>query len=29
MRSGRYTDLLQRWGLTTGALSSPSINAGS
>lgn len=29
MRSGRYTDLLQRWGLTTGALSSPSLNAGS
>jgi polar amino acid transport system substrate-binding protein len=29
MRSGRYTDLLQRWGLTTGALSSPLLNAGS
>lgn len=29
IRSGRYADLLQRWGLTTGALASSSINAGS
>ena len=29
IRSGRYADLLQRWGLTSGALASTSINAGS
>jgi polar amino acid transport system substrate-binding protein len=29
MRSGRYTELLQRWGLTSGALTVSSINAGS
>ena len=29
IRSGRYTELLQRWGLTNGALATSSINAGS
>ena len=29
IRSGRYTELLQRWGLMNGALASSSINAGS
>jgi polar amino acid transport system substrate-binding protein len=29
IRSGRYTELLQRWGLMHGALTSSSINAGS
>jgi polar amino acid transport system substrate-binding protein len=29
IRSGRYTELLQRWGLTNGALAASSINAGS
>lgn len=29
IRSGRYSELLQRWGLTSGALASSSINAGS
>jgi polar amino acid transport system substrate-binding protein len=29
IRSGRYADLLQRWGLTSGALTSSSINGGS
>ena len=28
IRSGRYTELLQRWGLTSGALAVSSINAG-
>ena len=28
IRSGRYTELLQRWGLTSGALAASSINAG-
>ncbi|MGW4945100.1 ABC transporter substrate-binding protein [Actinoplanes sp. NPDC004185] len=29
IRSGRYTELLQRWGLANGALATSSINAGS
>ncbi|WP_433718065.1 ABC transporter substrate-binding protein [Actinoplanes sp. CA-051413] len=29
IRSGRYTELLQRWGLMNGALATSSINAGS
>jgi polar amino acid transport system substrate-binding protein len=29
IRSGRYLELLQRWGLTNGALATSSINAGS
>ncbi|MEU8228358.1 ABC transporter substrate-binding protein [Actinoplanes sp. NPDC048967] len=29
IRSGRYTELLQRWGLMNGGLASSSINAGS
>nr|BFE72916.1 hypothetical protein GCM10020092_062170 [Actinoplanes digitatis] len=28
IRSGRYADLLERWGLTNGAVSTSSINAG-
>jgi polar amino acid transport system substrate-binding protein len=29
IRSGTYAELLQRWGLPTGAVSAPTINAGS
>ncbi|MET8150600.1 ABC transporter substrate-binding protein [Actinoplanes sp. NPDC049668] len=28
IRSGRYADLLERWGLTSGAVTSSSVNAG-